>query len=43
MTLWSINRVLKLFGFRLVITIDDEGPTLLNFVSNREWKRRTQS
>lgn len=44
MKLWSLNRVFKLFGFRLVIAVGDgDTPTEVYFVTNKEWKRRTNN
>jgi len=43
MKLWSLNRVFRMLGFRLVVEVDNEHKkqTTLYFVSNKEWKLRT--
>lgn len=42
MKLGTLNNIFRFFGFRLVVQVDMEGqtPTLLYFVTSREWKRR---
>lgn len=42
--LWSINRWLRWSGFRLVVVVDDDGPTHLGFgwfglYGSDGWKR----
>lgn len=45
MKLWSLNRMFKLFGFRLVVAYDPQDnsvPTTIYFVRNSTWFRRTK-